>query len=202
MLSVIVFVVSVSGRSGASFTETTSNPDSFLRVAACATSGSVTVLVTGDAYVKLDNVSDNTGAESQVNIRSDRDKDRRTFLQVDLPTIPTSCTITSASLDLLVKSLKAPRTVIVDRLTASWDESTVTWTNQPGAAGTPATAEVVAAGVWVAWDVTAIASAWHTGSPQFGLLLADAAEGGVANNETQFESRETGLGGRLTVAWG
>src|SRR6185436_1717126 len=66
--------------------------------------------------------------------------DMRGLIRFDLSAIPTNATVTSAALSLYFnpissngdhQSLSGPNTALLQRLTSSWDEYTVTWDNQP-----------------------------------------------------------------------
>ena len=98
---------------------------------------------------------------------------------------PAGCVLSSATLRLFAGSARTGRTLHALRLTSSWTENLVTWSNQPQTAG--AAAAVASGTGYREWNVTAQVQGWRR---QRGFLIRDAVEG--ADAEQQFHSREKG----------
>lgn len=71
----------------------------------------------------------------------------------------------------------------VRRITAAWDPSAITWSNQPATTATGAVTSTAAKGYnstcpagHVSWDVDAIVQAWADGQPNYGLRIAAVDE--------------------------
>ena len=101
--------------------------------------------------------------------------------------IPPGATLVSASLNLYVWQV-SDQTVNAHRVTADWDEMTVTWNNFGGAYDAAVEASVlVDAGGYKTFDVTALVQAWLDGTyPNYGFLL----EQGTTYPRSIFISRE------------
>ena len=94
------------------------------------------------------------------------------FTQFDLMTLPVDATIVTAELQLnFVSVLTGPNGVEVGRPLAAWDESTLTWNNQPGITWGGPFQTVSANGIY-SWDVTSLVNDWQTGAlPNYGIAL-------------------------------
>jgi len=68
---------------------------------------------------------------------SEVNKTFRSFVSFDLTGSGISGTVTNAKLRLREDTTSASRTQNVNRVTAAWSESTITWTNQPGVIASP-----------------------------------------------------------------
>jgi len=86
--------------------------------------------------------------------------------------VPPEAIIDSARLDLFLVYGEGPERVVLTAslLTQDWDESDVTWNNQPGAAERVVEASVDTTPGLKSLDVTEIVLAWHN-APHFGLEL-------------------------------
>jgi hypothetical protein len=122
-------------------------------------------------------------------------------MAVDASTRPSNCrsqagpALVDAPLDLdravvnvgrAAPPANGTRTLHAPQVAANWNESTVTWANQPATTGSPAT---TASGVgWREWTVTTQVASMYTGG-NYGFLIRDAAENG-GGAEQGFHSRE------------
>ena len=103
------------------------------------------------------------------------------------PALPEGATLDAAIFHIYSSEISG-QTVNAHRITADWDETTVTWNNfggyDPGVVGS-----FVADGVeWQMVDVTALVAAWMGGSYQnYGLLLDEPV---VSFQPTRYPSRE------------
>ena len=94
-------------------------------------------------------------------------------------------TITSATLHIWgAYSTDTSATVRVHRITALWDEMSVTWNTRPTFDGAIAGSFTSGTG-WLSVDVTSLVQAWASGTPNFGLLLEQDLTG-----YTSYSSRE------------
>lgn len=109
--------------------------------------------------------------------------DYRTFLQYDLSSIPLGAPIISAKLKVYCTYWNdngGSGTTNISRVTASWDEATLTWNNQPATTGTYLSANVnaPAIGTWSDWDITNLVTEWVSGTyPNYGLYIKNNNEG-------------------------
>ena len=101
--------------------------------------------------------------------------------------IPEGAVIESATLNLYVWQV-SDQTVNAHRVTADWDEMTVTWNNFGGAYDAAVEASLlIDAGGYLSFDVTALVQAWLDGTyPNYGFLL----EQGTTYPRSIFISRE------------
>lgn len=146
---------------------------------------------TKDAYVNQEFPSNNYGtADLYVG------KQRRALVQFDLSALPANAVVVSATLELyeiwnLARQLEATAAMTVEAqaVLASWDESTVTWNNQPVAEsrGDPVYT-LVSAPTYDKMDVAKIAQAWKSGSVvNNGILIRND----TATTYYGFESRNS-----------
>jgi hypothetical protein len=111
----------------------------------------------------------------------------QSFVAFDLTTLPVDAIIESAELRLYFNGHYAGvNTVDVGQVEGAWDETTLTWNNQPTIAWTGPSAEVGDAAADISWDVTEMARNWHAGRAEnYGFGLRSLTPGGK-----QFWSRE------------
>ena len=105
---------------------------------------------------------------------------KRSFVLFDLSSIPAGSTISSATLDLCAVAVPAAtRTYQIERVTAAWTESGITWSNQPTVAAAPsATATTPSTPGCMTWAVTADVQDWVQGlASNFGWRVRDSSEG-------------------------
>ena len=116
---------------------------------------------TDDSYVREDYPSDNYGTSSCLELADKIDGNRRAYVKFDLSPIPSGSKIISAKLKLYYYYYysswhdPAGKTVSAYRVLEDWDESTITWNNQPSYDSTPtASTEIPSYYAWLEWDVT------------------------------------------------
>jgi len=96
------------------------------------------------------------------------------------PCIPAGTSIDSATFSVYVRYYYGGQTVRLHRVTAPWDEDTVTWDSFGGSYDPAVAGSFVADGDgWRSVDVTALVQAWADGTyPNYGLLMEqDSAYG-------------------------
>jgi len=160
-----------------------------------------------DSYVDGNTPTSNYGGATTMNSESRNNRDRRSYLSFDLttcaPNVPSSATVTSATLRLWVTAMPAAacRTEDVFAVTSAWTESAITWNNQPfgtainnPASGTRTDSVTVgggggcmigSVGQYVPWNVTANVANFVSGSASnFGWMIRDDVEGATGSGFT------------------
>lgn len=153
--------------------------------AACTT---VTLTANADSWIDSGSGSSNRGSDTVLRVQAMSGSNNRTLVSFDLSGIPADCMVESATLRLYASSSASGRTLRALRITGSWTESGVTWTNQPSTDSTAATSS--SGSGWREWNVTSHVQAMYSGS-NYGFLIRDANEGG-SRRQQQFHSREAG----------
>jgi hypothetical protein len=124
----------------------------------------------------------------------------QSFVAFDLTALPVDAIIERAELRLYFNGHYAgSNSVDVGQVEGAWDETTLTWNNQPSIAWTGPSAEVNDAAGDIGWDVTEMARSWHAGQAEnYGFGLRSLTPGGK-----QFWSREAlnGLPPRLVITY-
>jgi hypothetical protein len=162
-----------------------------------------TLTSSADSYVAEDDDS-NFGSATAVHVRSYQtvliviptNRNRRGFVRFDVAScaIPAAAAVKSATLSIFLNS--APnqnRTWNVHRVTGSWTESGVTWSNQPATAVTASatiatgTTSNVTRQANVLADVASFVSGSQTNN---GWRFADLVENSSTERLGQFRSRE------------
>ena len=155
----------------------------------CAAGGTQTVVANADSWILQSSASSNYGGDSAIKVDSKSGANARVLVRFALPAIPAGCRITSATLRMYADSYKTGRTLEAIPLAAAWNESSVTWANQPAATGQAAT---VASGAgYREWNVTQQLDAMYAPLAGNGFLIRDSVESGDGI-EQAFNSREKG----------
>jgi len=84
-----------------------------------------------DSYVNQASAGTNYGTETTTLVQARTAKARRSLVQFDISAIPEGSTINSATLELYATAVTGGLTLNVHRITGTWTETGVTWTNQP-----------------------------------------------------------------------
>ncbi len=151
-----------------------------------------------DTYTDQTSADANYGGSVELRVAagSNSNQVKQTFLRFDLTScaIPPAASVQSAALRLsMVTAPSASRTYGVHRVTAPWDEATLTWTTRPTTA-TSQTASAptgTTAGVTLQWDVLTDVQQQVSGTaPNQGWMVRDS--GGTTSHEAMFRSREHG----------
>jgi len=123
-----------------------------------ASSTTVTLNPSDDAHVYAYDSGSNYGSSEYVYVSGDSTFTYYGYIKFDLSSIPSGSAIVSAKLRLYGFYFYDAGTgnLEVYRVTGSWSESSITWDNKPGDAGSPTdTVAVPGSGnTWVEWDVT------------------------------------------------
>jgi hypothetical protein len=156
----------------------------------CTVPGTQTLNPAADSWTDQNAPAANEGTNADLKVRAKSATEaRRTFLRFSLPTLPSGCTLASATLRLNSNGAQGTRTLEVYRAAASWAEGTITWANQPGTTGSPVSQTITGTG-WKEWTVTSLVQAQYSGSND-GLVVKDSVEDtGGTSLEQKFDSRE------------
>ena len=121
-------------------------------------------------------------------------KDGRSFVEFDVSSIPAGSTVNTATLTLCAVAVPtSTRTIDLHRITASWVETTLTWTNQPAvAASVTDSATTPGSPACMTWDVAADVQLWIDGTANEGWRAKDSVEGQGTKYVTDFATRENG----------
>ena len=106
----------------------------------------------------------------------------RSFIQFNINSLPSTAVITNAGLSLWyydhAEASAADRPLVLYRVTEAWNESTITYNNQPNTSTTVVDTETVPASPtnsFVTWDITNLVKSWVSGTlPNYGVMLNDA----------------------------
>ena len=176
------------GSTVAAFSSSTSNAANIFE-AASSFCGSQTLTATRDAWIVTNPGNGNNGTDTSLYVVS-RAQDRRTFVGFDLPAIPAGCALTDARLRLHATSAEGTRTILAYRVGGGWTETGVTWNNQPGTSGSPASSPSGTG--WREWAVLQQVLDMYA-SGNHGFVLRDQTEGTNGQGFTQiYDSREGG----------
>ncbi len=137
----------------------------------------------------------NKGTTTTMNVRSwQSGKSQRSFVEFDVSSIPAGSTVNTATLTLCAVSVPgSTRTYDLHRVTASWVETTLTWNNQPGVAGSVTdSATTPGSPACMTWDVAADVQLWIDGTANEGWRAKDSVEGQGTKYITEFATRENG----------
>ncbi|MBN1971798.1 MAG: DNRLRE domain-containing protein [Candidatus Delongbacteria bacterium] len=105
----------------------------------------------------------------------------RGHLQFDVSSIPTDAVIVHADLKLYQYQTIGTEGFIIGlhQVNESWEESVITWNNQPDYLPSPESIVTITVGAttWLSWDITALLQGWVDGSiSNYGILLKDTDE--------------------------
>ncbi len=145
-----------------------------------------------DSYLKQAAPSENHGTDAELSIKNKPGDNFRTVFRFDLSGIPANANVTNAALRLRVTGVDdSGQPTRVYRVTDSWTENGVTWTNT-GADYDSATVHgsfVPNAIGFVTVDITDLVQAWMCGQhPNHGLMLIPTSN----DKESKYASRQWG----------
>jgi large repetitive protein len=166
----------------------------------CAARQTQVLAADADSWIFQGDQGKNLGSDGALKVVSKDGGNSRALVRFELPPIPTGCTVISATLRLHAGGGTEGRTLEAVRLLSGWTESGVTWSNQPGTGGAPATTP---SGTGArAWTVKKLVDEMY-GSGNHGFLIRDAAEG-ETGVEQSFNSREKAADNppRLEITFG
>ncbi len=160
-----------------------------------------------DSYIAQGQPGKNYGRHKHLHVKSKgcHPDNERSLVQFDLSTIPSGARINSARLELYAICVPpSQRAYEVRRMLQAWVEDSVTWSTQPTVAGVTDKAMTPSRGhQWMAWEVAPDVRSFLGGTPNYGWLIKDEAEGTHPARHTIFASRESRShpGPRLVVTY-
>ena len=164
----------------------------------CALPSSSTLAASADSWNDQGAPTTNKGTDSVLKVTTKSPNlNTRAILLFTLPTLPSGCSVTAATLRLYNSSPVSGRTLQALRNAVpsgppSWTEAGVNWNNAPATTGTAATAATPGAAAYMQWDVTSQVSAMYPAATNNnGITVRDQTENG-ASIEQQFSSKEAG----------
>ncbi len=184
----------------ASFGITSNNLTTFTIVAAVPIT-TCTLTPSADSYVDQATFQQNTnfGGVTPVQVESSQTlvpTNKRSFVKFDLAScsIPVAAAVQSATLSVFLSS--APnqnRTWNINRVTAAWTESVITWSNQPASTGSTSVTTGTTSNVTLQATVTSNVQSFVSGSlTNNGWRFSDSVEDSSTARNGQFRSREFG----------
>ena len=130
------------------------------------------------------NPDTNYGSETYLKTGGDPGETLRTYIQFNLNPLPSTAVITSAGLSLWYYDIfpsAEERQLVAYKVTSSWNESLITWNNQPNFSTTVVDTETVPASAtnsFITWDVTNLVKSWASGTvTNCGVMLSDSTGG-------------------------
>ncbi len=171
----------------------------------CTTPGNQTLTADADSFVDQGSpTSAAGGTATYLVVTPQASAVRRVFVRFPPPTVPSGCTVTTATLRIYAESQTANRTLGAYRAdpgVAVWTEAGLNWNNQPPHVGSPATAVMPNTDQYVSWNVTALVPHLYAGVNN-GFVVRDQDETGSGAWQ-QFNSRSVATNKpQLYVAWG
>lgn len=139
------------------------------------------------AAVSADKYNNNAIIGGVCTIQGSNDWWYRTFLRYDLSMLPAGAELIKATLHMYChywNDNASKGTTNVSKVTADWQESTMTWSNQPSFTGTYLSEDkyAPAVGEWTDWDITTLVQEWVSGTPNYGLTIKNNNEGAYRYN--------------------
>jgi CSLREA domain-containing protein len=150
----------------------------------------ITLTASADSMIDQVTPLDNLALMMELGVRSEAPgANARALFRFPITNDSPDCVLESATLRLYSGSSTPGRTLQAIPLVGPWAENTVTWNNQPGVAGTPATTS--SGDGYREWDVTSHVAGMLSGGPNHGWLIRDAVENDPEGADQAFLSRET-----------
>lgn len=154
------------------------------------------ILPSDDSFIKADAPLANYGNDTTLDVRPDNDADRRGLVKFDLNSIPSNSTVTSATLYLYAKDNKDTQITSLYRVTANWNENTVTWLSwtQPGGDFNNSVSHFTfipnQSSCMVTMNITSLVQSWVNGTyPNYGLMLYSTGSSHII----RYVSKEDGV---------
>jgi hypothetical protein len=146
-----------------------------------------------DAYVHSNGPTHNHGTNDRVTVNPKAEDIHRILVSFDLTSVPPSARIEDAELVLCVRSSAGSaegHVLALRRIANPWDETSVTWDNQP--ADGPVSTSIVfsAADACSTWNVTTDVQQWTGGTSNYGWTVRDSAENLGSDSKVEYHSRE------------
>ena len=163
-----------------------------------------TLVASADTFVDQAQAGSSFGTAATMRIQDRNGAHRRSFARFDVAScVPAGALVVSASLRARLSTApRATRTYEARRATSAWSESSLSWSTQPAAAATSATASTgTTDGVTLEWAVTDDVQRFADGTANNGWRIADQAEGANSRREGAFDTRESATPPTLTITY-
>ena len=169
-------------------------------LAIVASTAEAQITPVGDSYTNSAAPTTNYGAKTTLNVNG---ATQASYIQFDLTSIPSTASVSKATLKLFVNAVTTGGTFDVDYVNGTWQESTIYFNNQPAPGGFigSATLTTTSKNQYIPIDVTSAVQAWLNGSEQNNGVTLVA----VGNFNANFDSKEsttTSHSPELDVAFG
>ncbi len=156
-----------------------------ITVTVCSSPGAQTVTANADTTLQEDQPTNNFGGAADFKVKSKPAANKRGLVGFNLPSVPSGCAVTSASLQLYETVVDTTRTILARRATSSWAEGTVTWNTKPTTTSAGEASTTSALGTRT-WSATQMVKNMYTDG-NYGFELRDSAEGDAADLEQKFQ---------------
>ena len=148
-----------------------------------------------DSHIEEEWKDTNYGSVNVMHVTSDSPaENERTLVQANFTSIPSGSSVLSAVLKLYMQNAPgASRTHKVYGITGSWNESGLTWRNQPNVSSVAFTNTTTgtADDVWLSWNLTSSVQSFVNGSrTNNGWEIRDSVENYSSKREAEFRSSE------------
>ena len=163
----------------------------------------ITMTPTADGWVDQVNPVENHVFSNELEVRSSAVGDptavppepvtgenARALVRFPIPNDAPNCVLESATLRMYAESSTAGREIDATPLTGSFKESTLTWFNQPGAAGSPVSSPSREHAGYMEWDVSEHVRGMRESGVTHGWRISDHRESDPEGGDQAFASRE------------
>ncbi|OGL74180.1 hypothetical protein A3F28_01765 [Candidatus Uhrbacteria bacterium RIFCSPHIGHO2_12_FULL_57_11] len=167
----------------------------------------VTLNPVADSYIWTgESGAQNYGTQANLSVLYGSGANRaRSLLRFDLSSIPSDATISEANLGLTISTAAGSGTINVNanRIVNAWEETTVTWNDQPGTSETISSSYVTHDPGTKTWGLTTAVQNWVSGAWQnLGVMIIGRESGAASDAYTRsFWSREGSTPPTLTVTY-
>jgi len=152
----------------------------------------ITLECNNDTYIDEQNPDTNYGSGNTLLVRSSTSGNARTYIGFPFDNIPFGSVIVDASLTVYInRSASSLRKMVVNRVDQQWNESTMTWNDQPWWAQDIDVVTVSPTVTQVTFDVTQVLSEYSSmGWPLTGFVIRDEVEWDWKSSQLSFASKE------------
>ena len=149
----------------------------------------------GDSYIDQHNPSTNYGSNWHMYVNPKNNQEEKLLIIFNLNSLPSNIIVNSANLYIFLGSdvPSSSRTHNIYKITSSWTESEVKWSNQPSISSslTSSTNTGTTPFVWKNWDVTSDVQDFLSGAAtNYGWEIKDNNETPSNNYNTLYRTRE------------
>lgn len=161
---------------------------------------------TGDSYVDVGDPNANNGGGTLLILRDGPSGAIRYWVKFDATSIPVDATVSNATLFVDYTAIAGAdpvgKVVEVTNTSVIWDESTITWNNQPtGDITSLSTAVIPSTFQWMQWDVLSNTQNAIAKRQNASFLAFFTIEGGGTEHQARFDSKEATFPPYLTVCY-